>query len=192
MTTSNTSTYSMLAIALGVVTLGAQTPAPLPTLDIAGSLKQQHQNIRRNIAAAAAAAKMADADYNFRPQGAAPEVMTFGQIVAHLVDVNYSICATAKPEPAPKHTANNKEMQPKADLVKMLNEALAYCDAIYDAQTSTTINEMLKRAGPNNTTLERARGNSLISNLAHNNEHYGNLVTYMRAKGIVPPSSEVR
>ncbi len=51
---------------------------------------------------------------------------------------------------------------------------------------------MLKRPGPNNTTLERARGNSLISNIAHNNEHYGNLVTYMRAKGIVPPSSEGR
>ncbi len=118
--------------------------------------------------------------------------MTFGQIVAHLVATNYNICASAKPEPAPKHAANNKEMQPKADLVKMLTEALAYCDAIYDAQTSATINEMLKRPGPNNTTLDRARGNTLISNIAHNNEHYGNLVTYMRAKGIVPPSSEGR
>jgi uncharacterized damage-inducible protein DinB len=182
----------LFAVTIGVAAALAQTPAPAPapTMDIAGSLKLQHRNIRGNLAAAAA--KMADGDYNFRPQGAAPEVMTFGQIVAHLVDVNYSICASAKPEPAPKHAANNKEMQPKADLVKMLNEALTYCDAIYDAQTSTTINEMLKRPGPNNTTLERARGNSLISNIAHNNEHYGNLVTYMRAKGIVPPSSEVR
>jgi uncharacterized damage-inducible protein DinB len=181
----------VLAAGLSAAAAAAQTPAPpAPTVDIAGALKAQHQNIRRNIAASAA--KMADADYNFRPQGAAPEVMTFGQIVAHLVDTNYSICASAKPEPAPKHTANNKETQPKADLVKMLNEALAYCDAIYDAQTSATINEMLKRPGPNNTTLERARGNSLINNIAHNNEHYGNLVTYMRAKGIVPPSSEVR
>ena len=166
----------------------AQTPAPPPTLDIAGALKLQHQNIRRNLAASAE--KMPEADYNFRPQGAAPEVRTFGQLIAHLVDANYAICAGAKPEPAPKHAANDKEVQPKADLVKMLNEALAYCDAIYDAQTSSTINEMLKRNGPNNTTLERARGNSLISNIAHNNEHYGNLVTYMRAKGLVPPSSE--
>jgi len=30
----------------------------------------------------------------------------------------------------------------------------------------------------------------LIANYAHNNEHYGNLVTYMRIKSIVPPSSE--
>jgi hypothetical protein len=31
-----------------------------------------------------------------------------------------------------------------------------------------------------------------MSNNSHNNEHYGNLVTYMRVKGIVPPSSEPR
>jgi uncharacterized damage-inducible protein DinB len=180
----------LLAAGVGSVAALAQAPAPPPTLDIAGSLKAQHQNIRRNLAASAE--KMPEADYHFRPQGAAPEVRTYGQIIAHLVAGNYNICAAAKPETPPKFAANDKEMQPKADLVKMLGEALAYCDAIYDAQTSATINEMLKRPGPNNTTLERARGNSLISNIGHNNEHYGNLVTYMRAKGIVPPSSEGR
>jgi len=190
MTMRTTMTGFLLAAGVGVTAAVAQTPAPPATLDIAGSLKVQHQTIRRNLAASAE--KMPEADYQFRPQGAAPEVRTFGQMIAHLVAANYNICASAKPEPAPKHAANDKEMQPKADLVKMLNESLAYCDAIYDAQTSATINEMLKRTGPNNTTLERARGNALISNIAHNNEHYGNLVTYMRAKGIVPPSSEGR
>jgi hypothetical protein len=32
----------------------------------------------------------------------------------------------------------------------------------------------------------------LAFNNSHVNEHYGNLVTYMRLKGIVPPSSEPR
>jgi uncharacterized damage-inducible protein DinB len=184
---SKTSMLFVLAIGVGAATGVAQTPA---TLDIAGSLKVQHQNIRRNLAASAD--KMPEADYQFRPQGAPVEVRTFGQMIAHLVVANYSLCASAKPETSPKHSANDKEVQPKADLVKMLNDALAYCDAIYDSQTGASINEMLKRPGPNNTTLERARGNTLISNIAHNNEHYGNLVTYMRAKGIVPPSSEAR
>jgi uncharacterized damage-inducible protein DinB len=44
--------------------------------------------------------------------------------------------------------------------------------------------------GPNNTTRQIARAQMLIANFAHNNEHYGNLVTYLRAKGLVPPSSE--
>ena len=30
----------------------------------------------------------------------------------------------------------------------------------------------------------------LSVNIGHNMEHYGNLVTYMRMKGIVPPTSE--
>ncbi len=34
------------------------------------------------------------------------------------------------------------------------------------------------------------RMSALIVNNMHNMEHYGNLVTYMRMKGIVPPSSE--
>ena len=49
-----------------------------------------------------------------------------------------------------------------------------------------------KVTGRNNTVVEIARANPLINNLAHNNEHYGNIVTYMRAKGLVPPSSEGR
>jgi hypothetical protein len=30
----------------------------------------------------------------------------------------------------------------------------------------------------------------LSFNSAHNDEHYGNIVTYMRLKNLVPPSSE--
>jgi uncharacterized damage-inducible protein DinB len=33
------------------------------------------------------------------------------------------------------------------------------------------------------------RGMILAFNTSHSFEHYGNLVTYMRLKGIVPPSS---
>jgi hypothetical protein len=30
----------------------------------------------------------------------------------------------------------------------------------------------------------------LLGNVTHDQEHYGNLVTYLRLKGLVPPSSE--
>lgn len=36
----------------------------------------------------------------------------------------------------------------------------------------------------------QARGENLVQNISHINEHYGNLVTYMRLKGMVPPSTE--
>ena len=37
---------------------------------------------------------------------------------------------------------------------------------------------------------QQPRGQVLVQNISHNNEHYGNLVTYMRIKGLVPPSTE--
>ena len=37
-----------------------------------------------------------------------------------------------------------------------------------------------------------ARLTVLSVNTAHTDEHYGNMVTYLRLKGIVPPSSEKR
>ena len=39
-------------------------------------------------------------------------------------------------------------------------------------------------------TGQVARANPLIGQIGHNNEHYGNLVTYFRIKGMVPPSSK--
>lgn len=175
-----------VACAAGVY---AQQAPPPPTVDLAGSLKAQHQSIRKYLVSAAE--KMPDADFHFKPQGTPPEVRTFGQIVAHLANANNAFCAGAKGEkPAAAPLDDQKETKPKAELVKALSDALTYCDSVYDSQTTSTLTEMMKRPGPNNTTLERARGNALIANLSHNNEHYGNLVTYMRAKGLVPPSSE--
>ena len=134
---------------------------------------------------------MPDADFHFKPEGTSAEVRTFGQIIAHLVNANYLFCAQAKGEKPPVGQLDDKkEQKPKAELVKALQEAMTYCDPVYDAQTSASLNEMVKRTTQNNTTVERARGNGLILNVAHNNEHYGNLVTYLRAKGLVPPSSE--
>jgi uncharacterized damage-inducible protein DinB len=46
--------------------------------------------------------------------------------------------------------------------------------------------ERITLAGGNGET---ARGAVLTFNTAHNNEHYGNLVVYMRLKGHVPPST---
>jgi uncharacterized damage-inducible protein DinB len=183
-------TLMVVMIGACVPAISAQQAPPPATLDIAGSLKTQHQNIRRYLAASAE--KMPDADFHFKPQGAAAEVRTFGQIVVHLAIANYGFCARAKGETPPTLTVNDKQTQPKAEIVKALNDSLTFCDAVYDAQTGTTLNEMIKIQGRNNMTLERARGIGLIQNIAHNNEHYGNLVTYMRAKGLVPPSSEPR
>ena len=58
------------------------------------------------------------------------------------------------------------------------------------ALTPTNAGEMMAVQGRGGASVQVARANPLISNLGHNWEHYGNLVTYLRAKGIVPPSSD--
>ena len=40
--------------------------------------------------------------------------------------------------------------------------------------------------------IKITRLSMLDFNVSHTMEHYGNLVTYMRIEGIVPPSSESR
>ena len=123
-----------------------------------------------------------------KPAGVAAEVRTYGQFVVHLINANNSYCARAKGEQA-KAAMDEKGTFSKADLVKQLNESLSYCDTAYAALTASNAAELMTVQGRGGST-QIARANPLISNLGHNWEHYGNLVTYLRAKGIVPPSSD--
>lgn len=161
----------------------AQPPAPV---DIATHLKNQHATIKRNLTGAAD--KMAEADYGFKPSGVAPEVRTYGQFIVHVINANHSYCARAQGTAA-KPAMDEKGTYTKADLVKALNESLAVCDTAHAALTAANAGEMLTVQGRAGAT-QIARVNPLISNLGHNWEHYGNLVTYLRAKGLVPPSSD--
>src|ERR1700756_4969152 len=73
----------------------------------------------------------------------------------------------------------------RAELTSALHDAFAYCNRAYDTLTDAHANETVKAFG-----LERNKLGVLWFNASHNLEHYGNLVVYMRLKGIVPPSSE--
>jgi uncharacterized damage-inducible protein DinB len=77
----------------------------------------------------------------------------------------------------------------KAGLVKALNDSIAYCDGVYGTMTDAAVVEMVKM-GQGEKATQAMRGRPLIGNISHDNEHYGNIVTYLRIKGIVPPSTE--
>jgi uncharacterized repeat protein (TIGR03803 family) len=63
--------------------------------------------------------------------------------------------------------------------------AVAYCNKAYSAMTDAKGSQMVKLM-----QFNVARLSVLSVNTAHTDEHYGNMVTYLRMKGIVPPSSE--
>jgi uncharacterized damage-inducible protein DinB len=127
-----------------------------------------------------AAQKMPEENYSFKPT---PDVRSFGQIVGHVADAQYLFCSAVKGEK--KSPDNEKTKTSKADLVAALQEAFTYCDAVYNAMTDAVAPDKIKFFGNDATKL-----GVLSFNVAHDNEHYGNIVTYMRLKGLVPPSSE--
>jgi len=127
------------------------------------------------------AEKMPEENYSFKP---ADTVRTYGQIVGHVADAQYAFCSLALGEKNPalniEHTKTSK-----ADLIAALNAAFAYCDKAYDGLTDATAVQPIKLFGN-----DAPRLGALTVNNMHDLEHYGNLVTYMRMKNIVPPSSE--
>jgi uncharacterized damage-inducible protein DinB len=127
--------------------------------------------------------KMPEENYSFKPS---PDVRSYGAILGHIADAQYLFCSAAMGEknPAP---GIEKTKTSKADLTAALKEAVGYCQKAYSALTDESAGQVVKFFGG-----ERSKLNILQFNNMHNMEHYGNLVTYLRIKGIVPPSSEPR
>ena len=84
-------------------------------------------------------------------------------------------------------TTNLEKVTDKAALVKGLKDSFSFCDGAYDGTTDANFNQIVKMPGAKPS--EAARGAVLFFNTTHNNEHYGNMVVYMRLKGHVPPST---
>ena len=163
-----------LVILLGATTLAAQSaPNAYSTM-----VKGGWDSLKKNLSASAA--KMAEADFAFKPT---PQVRSFGQIIGHLANEHYAICAAVKGEKSPNATDFEK-VNAKAELVAALDKSIAYCDGAYTSMTDTAGTQPVEVFGEKMMKLS-----ALQVNLTHDSEHYGNLVTYMRLKGVVPPSS---
>jgi uncharacterized damage-inducible protein DinB len=111
------------------------------------------------------------------------DVRTFGQLFAHIADGQYEFCGVAV-EGQPVAKDIEKTAKTKSEIVAALKEAFAYCDTAYSKLTDAQAAELVTFFGRKITRL-----GAMDFNTAHNMEHYGNLVTYMRLKNIVPPSS---
>jgi len=168
-------------------TAPAQSPAPaaqLPTSTVA-EVNAFYNTITGYIKGSLA---MVPADkLTWQPT---PEVRSYARLFAHISDDNNAACAAmAGITPAPARndagTAPNwaADKMSKADLEKVLNDSIANCQKAF---ASINQSNMMESAGGRGT---RTKIGYLIYNTSHINEHYGNLVTYLRLNGMVPPSS---
>jgi hypothetical protein len=162
--------------AIGRVTLGSQTGSFKITkagdeaaagqqaggADAAATLRKSFGEVSGWVTKAA---DLVPADkYTYRP---AQSVRTFGQLIAHVADAHNYYCARAAGRNVQWSDAIEKGSTDKATLSEKLKQSIDACNAAYGAG----------QVGP------------LVENVGHTNLHYGNIITYMRMLGLVPPSS---
>ena len=156
----------------------AQTRSELPN-PLSTVLRRQFEGVFELVVRAAE--KMPETEYGFKPT---PEVRSFGPVVGHVAASNFLMCSAALGESEPQFAVDLRAATTsKADLQRALTAASEYCRRAYaftDDQLADVVPE--RRVG--------VRMQPLMFNAGHNYEHYGNMVTYMRLKGLVPPSSE--
>ena len=157
----------------------SQAPAAPPANPITASEKGVYSFVSNAVIGAAQ--KMSEENYSFKPT---PEVRSFGQLVGHVADANYMFCSLASGEANPMKDIE-KTKTSKADLLAALKEGVAYCNKAFDSMTDAKGSQMVKFMN-----FDMARLTVFSLNTAHTDEHYGNMVTYLRLKGIVPPTSE--
>ncbi|PYP77500.1 MAG: DinB family protein [Gemmatimonadetes bacterium] len=130
-----------------------------------------------------AAEQMPDSDYAFKPVAT---VRTFGQLIGHVAGSQNAFCAAAVGDPERAEDAVEKSMTTKAQLVGALRASSEYCRRAY-AQTDAAAAQAITLFGEKHTRMW-----ALALNATHDGEHYGNVVTYFRIRGMVPPSSQPR
>lgn len=169
------SRFWLPAVALFVaVPLSAQSASTDPSLV---GIRGMYENTRDFIVKSAE--MMPEADYAYKPT---PEVRSFGQLIGHIANAGFGICASAVSE-QPAAPGDAEKLTSKAEIVNVLKASFAVCDKAY-AMAGMNISEEVALFGQQHTRLS-----VLAFNMGHNFEHYGNMVTYMRLKGMVPPSS---
>ena len=171
-----------MLVGAAVSVSGQAPPKPLPQT-YPMYLQGQYASIKRYTIGAAE--KMPAEHFGFKP---APEVMSYAQLLGHVIDAQYHFCHAVKGGDNPAIGKNLEKLADKEALVPAVKEAFAYCDDAFAALTGENALQMLTVGTPPRQ-WQTARANQLTMVIAHGNEHYGNLVTYMRLKGIVPPSS---
>lgn len=170
-------TFASPALAQGQVASVAPTVSPTAAVSTAKAvLMVPHNFVVRALE------QVPDSLLAYQPT---PQVRSLAQLFAHIADGEHLFCSLALGEKAPDpFDVNEKTKKTKAELRQALQESLAHCDKAY-AQTDAAAQTPAEFFGQKGTRLFL-----LNMNGAHDYEHYGNIVTYMRLKGLTPPSSQ--
>jgi DinB superfamily len=147
---------------------------------VSQAFRDQTASASKNLQAAAEL--MAEGKYSFKPT---PAQMSFGDIVAHLVEGNDYLCGVIGGVKAPAR-AKVTGASSKADLTKELKETFAFCDDAFAKLDDSKLTEQLPFFGGKT----RSRAYVMFVTVGDWADHYSQSAIYLRLNGLLPPTAK--
>jgi|ERR1700687_738477 len=155
--------------------------APAQTKDPVSSALRDILPGRQKNTIAAVEAMPAD-KFNYKPT---PDQMTFGHLVAHMVEANNFLCSKAAAVPAPK-VEEAKETDSKDKLVSALKASFAFCADTLAKMDDSKLSETTEVFG--GKQVSRAWVSIHLDGTWA--DHYAEAAMYLRLNGLTPPSAK--
>ncbi|MGA6986710.1 MAG: DinB family protein [Terriglobales bacterium] len=169
----------LAASATAQMTPAQTAPAPVNN-PVSTALRDILPNRQKNTIAAVEA--MPADKFSYKPSA---DQMTFGHLVAHMIEANYGLCSGASSVPAPK-VEEVKDTDAKDKLVAALKASFDFCGDALSKMDDSKLGEMTAGLGPQ--PISRARyALGIASNWA---DHYAEAAMYLRLNGILPPTAK--
>ena len=166
---------TILALALASVAATAQVKNP-----VSSALRDTFTGRQKNTIAAVEA--MPADKFSFKPSA---DQMTFGHLVAHMIESNNSFCSKAAAVPAPK-VEEAKETDGKDKLVAAVKASFDFCGDALGKMDDSKLGEMIEGFG--GQQFSRARFAIILASSWA--DHYAEAAMYLRQNGITPPTAK--
>lgn len=180
-------TLALFGLALFPSHAGAQGPPPFspsanPVSDAVRTLLARES---KNLVASA---ELMPADkYAFQPT---PGQMTFGQLVAHIVQTNVFLCSGIGSTPSPMTPEELNALsgaEPKDALVAAIKRSFEYCGDSFAKVQDSTLGEEVSMFG---RKVGQSRATAVITIATDWTDHYSTAAGYLRLNGILPPTAQ--
>ena len=175
----------VFAASLLIGTIRAQAPsqdaAPKPPDSQSKVLLDSWNDIGRKLIAMAE--DMPEDKYDFKPN---PAQRSFAEQLLHAAGGNYYFINPAKGLEPPKGDPKRAEFKTKAAVVDYVKKSFAEGAALIQSKGDSGLNDEFVDPFSKNKTRFSDFAWGFIE---HSGEHYGQLVVYYRAAGLVPPES---
>ena len=111
-----------------------------------------------------------------------PEQRSFRDWITHTAGMNYNACSAMAGTAPPAQSAGKAMTKPAVD--QAIRDSFDYCDQVIRSLSDA---RLLREVSVGTRTILPV--DTMLGYIANLNAHYGNIVGYMRVKGVTPPST---